>query len=461
MNRSADPTPPFSGGPPPVGAAPWHAGSGSGLLGAVRRRPRGLSQTAPADPRRQPPPPRTEKEKAEAAEADPTRQTGGGDRGHRPQARGEPAGGPGRDHRARRRGARGERRADIAELQTRVPNLVDLRRRNQSTTLTAFLRGVGQPDPLWGARSRRRPLPRRRLHRAPAGRAARRLRCRSDRGAARAAGHALRQEHDRRRDQVRQPADRRRNAAAPHLGHRRRRDADRDVRAGFAAPGGGQGARQAPLASLQHDGYGKNLYTGKDVSDKDTMAFRLGFDWLPSDAVKVSLILRLHQDDAAAEGADPPAGQPVLPALPRRHLSARAEHLRHPERSRAAQRHHRQGYSGVVAWKISDAWLFKSITAYRESDSDNNIDFDTTPAPIADVIRSTYYDEQTSQEFQLVYEAGGEAHRRLRRLLLPRRRRGPGRQRLLRLDAFDHRRQHQSPSRSPSSATAATPSPTR
>jgi len=40
--------------------------------------------------------------------------------------------------------------ADISELQGEVPNLSIYQGRNQSTTLTAFLRGVGQADPLWG-----------------------------------------------------------------------------------------------------------------------------------------------------------------------------------------------------------------------------------------------------------------------------------------------------------------------
>ena len=37
---------------------------------------------------------------------------------------------------------------DIAELQASVPNLSIYPGRNQSTTLTAFMRGIGQADPL-------------------------------------------------------------------------------------------------------------------------------------------------------------------------------------------------------------------------------------------------------------------------------------------------------------------------
>src|SRR5438067_4096215 len=40
--------------------------------------------------------------------------------------------------------------ADISELQTQVPNLAIYQGRNQSSTLTALMRGIGQADPLWG-----------------------------------------------------------------------------------------------------------------------------------------------------------------------------------------------------------------------------------------------------------------------------------------------------------------------
>jgi outer membrane receptor protein involved in Fe transport len=39
---------------------------------------------------------------------------------------------------------------DISVLQSYVPNLAVYAGRNQSTTLTVFLRGIGQADPLWG-----------------------------------------------------------------------------------------------------------------------------------------------------------------------------------------------------------------------------------------------------------------------------------------------------------------------
>ncbi|MCB1056516.1 MAG: Plug domain-containing protein, partial [Acidobacteria bacterium] len=40
--------------------------------------------------------------------------------------------------------------SDISEIQADVPNLSIYAGRNQSTTITAFMRGIGQADPLWG-----------------------------------------------------------------------------------------------------------------------------------------------------------------------------------------------------------------------------------------------------------------------------------------------------------------------
>ncbi len=65
------------------------------------------------------------------------------------------------------------------------------------------------------------------------------------------------------------------------------------------------------------------------------------------------------------------------------------------------------GYSLILTWDINEALTFKSITARRETDTENWIDFDTTPIAIADS-EATYYDDQTTQEFQLLYTGGGK-----------------------------------------------------
>ncbi|MCB1057334.1 MAG: TonB-dependent receptor, partial [Acidobacteria bacterium] len=157
------------------------------------------------------------------------------------------------------------------------------------------------------------------------------------------------------------------------------------------------------FASLQHSGYGRNLFLGRDVSDKDTQAARLSFDWLPSDTVKVELRLDKTRDRAEPKGLTRLAANPFCPLFlgaacpPNQNIFDTQSGLDPLNKTDS------EGYSLTVDWLLGNDWRFKSITAYRESDSENNIDFDTTPAPITDVA-ATYYDDQTSQEFQLIYD---------------------------------------------------------
>ena len=120
-----------------------------------------------------------------------------------------------------------------------------------------------------GLRARRRPLCRRRLHRAPAGRGARHLRHRAPRSAARPAGHAVRPQHHRRRDQVRHQLARRRGAPR----HQATRSAPTpsttsSPRACCRSATRSRSARSAAI--YRRDGYGENQYTGNRTTTPRT-----------------------------------------------------------------------------------------------------------------------------------------------------------------------------------------------
>jgi iron complex outermembrane receptor protein len=67
-----------------------------------------------------------------------------------------------------------------------------------------------------------------------------------------------------------------------------------------------------------------------------------------------------------------------------------------------------KGASMTVNWRANEDWSFKYVLAKRESDTETNIDFDTTQAKIADV-KAFYSDQQVSHEVQANYDAGGRA----------------------------------------------------
>jgi iron complex outermembrane receptor protein len=295
--------------------------------------------------------------------------------------------------------------ADISELQQQVPNLSVYQGRNQSSTLTAFLRGIGQADPLWGV----------------------------DPGVglyiddvyvARAQGALLDVYDVARIEVLRGPQGTLygKNTIGGAIKFVSRPLTDdltglisvsggqhstfdfRGSLAGAIIPGKLRG--KIAVASLTHAGYGTNLLTGRDVSNRETFAARGGMDWLFNDNVKIAFNADYTKDDAEPKGYQRLVTNPICPAFG---ITCAPNESRWDTNSGLAPVNgtDSKGGSIVVSAGLGSSWDFKSITAYRESDSENNIDFDTTPAPIVDV-QATYYDEQLSQEFQFIYDTGGK-----------------------------------------------------
>jgi iron complex outermembrane recepter protein len=295
--------------------------------------------------------------------------------------------------------------ADISELQQQVPNLSVYQGRNQSSTLTAFLRGIGQADPLWGvdpgvglyiddvyvARAQGALLDvydvaRIEVLRGPQGTLY----------GKNTIGGAIKF--------VSRPLTDELTGMVSVSGGQHSTFDFRGSLAGAIIPGKLRG--KIAVASLTHAGYGTNLLTGRDVSNRETFAARGGVDWLFNDNVKIAFNADYTKDDAEPKGYQRLVTNPICPAFG---ITCAPNESRWDTNSGLAPVNgtDSKGGSIVVSAGLGSAWDFKSITAYRESDSENNIDFDTTPAPIVDV-QATYYDEQLSQEFQFIYDTGGK-----------------------------------------------------
>ncbi len=290
---------------------------------------------------------------------------------------------------------------DISELQSKVPSLAIYEGRNQSTTLTTFLRGIGQADPLWGvdpgvglyfddvyiARPQGALLDvfdvaRIEVLRGPQGT----LYGKNTIGGA--IKYVSRQLTDARTGMI---------SVTPGT------NSNLDLRAsvgGALIPG--KLRAKVAVASLQHDGYGENLFTGRDVSDRKTFAARAALDWLPSDDVKVQFGFDLTRDDAEPKGYQRLAANPLCPIFLGQPCAPLDDRWDTQSGLAPLNGTDSEGGSVTISWHLGDSWDFKSISAYRKTDSENNIDFDTTPARITDVI-ATYYDKQFSEELQLLY----------------------------------------------------------
>jgi iron complex outermembrane receptor protein len=154
-------------------------------------------------------------------------------------------------------------------------------------------------------------------------------------------------------------------------------------------------------ASLHRDGFGTNLLSGDSVSNQNTNAGRISAGFFPKGVpLDIQFSADTTHDNSNPRGARMLGPNLFAPAYPPLNSD-------YDVRSGMASVNptHMVGESLRVNWFPSPEWTFKSITAHRQSNTLTNIDFDTTPAPIADVT-GYYRDSQTSQEFQALYAGG-------------------------------------------------------
>ncbi|MCC5864050.1 MAG: TonB-dependent receptor [Wenzhouxiangella sp.] len=281
---------------------------------------------------------------------------------------------------------------DITFLKQVVPNTTLEVSRGTSNTLTAFIRGVGQQDPVAGFEAGvgiyiddvflNRPqgavldifdVERIEVLRGPQGTLYGRN---TIGGAVKFVTRRL----------GREPAARIRGNLGSY--------SQRDLIVSGELPMGETAAVGAAIASFNRDGFGSNLTTGKDNYDKDVLAARASVEWTPTDNSFIRLGGDYFKDDS-----NPIGGHRLIPGL-----FSGAPVLDNVYDSRGGQ----TGKNFTEAWGVSllaevdfaPGWQFKSITAYRENENIQQIDFDALPAVDLDV--ATIYDsDQFSQEFQV------------------------------------------------------------
>jgi len=289
---------------------------------------------------------------------------------------------------------------DITVLNQSVPNATVQVARGSNSTLIAFIRGVGQQDPLWGfepgvglyvddvyiARPQAAVLDifdieRIEVLRGPQGTLYGRN----------TIGGAVRY------------VTRLMDTDQPHLTARFNYGSYNQMDGIFSGslPIGDQFVIGGALALYTRDGYGTNLNTGNEHYNKDVDAFRISAQWTPTDALTVRFTADAVDDDSNARHGyrltSFPAGGAAYNPLP----------SVYDTRAGAGDKNHveTRGQSLHVDWELSDAITLRSISAWRNGETRGNIDFDNTPNPTLD-IPAYYADEQFSQEFQFLFDFG-------------------------------------------------------
>ncbi len=292
---------------------------------------------------------------------------------------------------------------DLSDLDSQVPNLTIYAARGSSSTITAYIRGVGQSDPLWGvdpgvgtymddvyiARPQGALLDvfdveRVEVLRGPQGTLYGKN---TIGGAIKYISRGLSPEFN--------------GYGQVTVGNYGQRDFK-------AAVGGGLGGNDAlrariSVADLHRDGFGENIVTGEDVSDKDITAFRLNLGAYVTDDFNLQFALDHMDDTSGVRGAKmlaPNRFAPgMLPLDDRYDVRNGMPNINDTDML---------GVAATANYRMNDDWSFKYVWAKRESDTETNIDFDTLQNKIADV-KAFYSDEQVSNEFQANFDAGGRA----------------------------------------------------
>lgn len=155
------------------------------------------------------------------------------------------------------------------------------------------------------------------------------------------------------------------------------------------------------FARLSRGGFGDNLATGDENYNKDIWAGRATFEMGGyGQPVLMRITGDYTKDNSSARGGHrlipgQLSGAPVLDNV----FDTRGG-LTDPEQYVKSY-----GLSMNITAELSDAVTLRSISAWRKDDSASPIDFDALPAVDVDV-PAFYFNEQLSQEFQLLYDQG-------------------------------------------------------
>lgn len=287
---------------------------------------------------------------------------------------------------------------DVVELSRTVPNVTLSASRGTNTTLTAFVRGIGQADPVWGFEPGVGMYI-------------------DDIYMARPQGGVLDVFDVERIEVLRGPqgtlfGKNTIGGAINYISKRMTGEAELSIE-GTVGSYGQQDikiAGQYPIiedklfvglsvAKLERDGYGEFLQTGEENYNKDVQLARFTMEYLLNDDIDIRLSVDDTQDDSNAKG-----GHRLTPSI--RSTVPAGETTSDVFDSNADMDSTNDvsasGVSVILNWNLNDDMTFKSITSYREGDTDTNIDFDNTSVASLHV-PAIYDDDQTTQEFQLAY----------------------------------------------------------
>ena len=157
----------------------------------------------------------------------------------------------------------------------------------------------------------------------------------------------------------------------------------------------------AAVATFDHDGFGKNVVNGVDNYNKNVVAGRISAEFMPTPSLFIRVAADHTTDDSLPKQGyrltvgPPPTNEPVLSG----NYDTRANLYTVLGRNQEVVT---WGDSLLVEWTVNPDLLLKYVTALRKGQSVAPIDFDSLNEPLFEA-PAFYNDRQTSHELQLTY----------------------------------------------------------
>ena len=175
----------------------------------------------------------------------------------------------------------------------------------------------------------------------------------------------------------------------------------RDAKAVLNLPLGDTWRTRVALAKYDRDGYGRNLFTGADTGARDAAVARINAVWDASDDIEVRFAYDRYRDRSG-----PPPARRLAVAPPRVDPDQTPlDPGRYDVRSDAPEKLDldTEGGSATVDWTLGPDWRLRSITAWRQGESDSVLDMESLARPLWMLTR-LFSERQASQEFQLHHD---------------------------------------------------------
>src|SRR5579859_959302 len=172
---------------------------------------------------------------------------------------------------------------------------------------------------------------------------------------------------------------------------------EHDFVGSFSAPISDKIRIGAAIADYNHDGWGKNLTTGAQIDNRDMVAGRVSVEVLPTDNVTVKINADRTMDMSNANPGHKEVTYGTTPLTSSDYDSYAGMSSRNYVMD--------EGVSMTATWTIDPQWTLKSISAYRQGNTKTNIDFDGLAKDYLGV-PGFYSDNQKSEEVQAQYTGG-------------------------------------------------------